>query len=265
MIVVMTRTIVIGVLAALALAPSALAAPPTLGTVTQAAGKVTAAWTLPAGGQVWTVEVSRSSGVDSDGYFDADDVVDNDVFVDSRTTWTSDEVLAAGTYYVHVSGWDRNCATCPIPEWSSVRTVTVPAGTGGTTATTTVTTPATTGTTPSSPATAPASTPGATDSVGTTAAQPAPTASAAPVAVTSGTVSGATARLKGAVATVSFRVCGSGDVQVRLVARRGTRLAATVVTVPLTSGGCLAYRLGVTVPKGTGAATLSVDGATLKL
>jgi hypothetical protein len=42
-------------------------------------------------------------------------------------------------------------------------------------------------------------------------------------------------------------------------------MLATVVTLPLTSGGCTVYRLGVTVPKGAGAATLAVDGAILKL
>jgi hypothetical protein len=263
MIVAMTRTIVIGLLGALALAPSALAAPPTLVTVTQAAGKATASWTLPAGGQVWTLELANAAAVDSDGYFVADNVIDTDVFVDGRTSWTSDEALVPGTYYVHVSGWDKNCAACPIPEWSGVRSVTVTAGSTGGTSSPAPT--ATTTTVPSSTTTESATNPASTGTTPSATAQPAPTASAAPVVSTSGAVSGATARLKGTVAQVGFRVCGSGDVEVKLVARRGLRVLATVVTLPLSAGGCTVYRLGVTVPKGAGAATLAVDGAILKL
>jgi hypothetical protein len=263
MIVVMVRTIVIGLLAAFALAPAALAAPPTLVAVGQTGGHATASWTLPNGGQVWTIEVSKTATVDSDGYFLVDDVVDNDVFVDSRTSWTSDVVLDPGSYYLHVSGSDRNCSTCQILEWSTIRTLTVPATTAGTP--TAGSTPATTapGSTPTSGTTAPAS--GATPATPEQQPATAPTASAAPVVSGSGSVSGATAKLKGSVAQVGFRVCGSGNVDVKVIAQRGTRLLATVVTLPLVPGTCLAYRLGVTVPKGTGAATVSVDGTVLKL
>ena len=53
------RPLLIAVVGALVLAfaPSALAAAPTLATVTQSGGKVSATWTLPSGGQAWTFEV----------------------------------------------------------------------------------------------------------------------------------------------------------------------------------------------------------------
>jgi hypothetical protein len=265
MIVGMARTILIGLLAALVLVPAAAAVPPTLGAVTQTGGKVTASWTLPAGGQVWTVEIANAAAVDSDGYFVAASVLDTDVFVDTRTTWTSDEALPAGAYYVHVSGWDKNCGACPVPEWSAVRSVTVTAGGAPTSAATTTTAPASTPATTPTAATAPTTAAAPPTATSTPAAtQAAPTASAAPVVSGSGTVSGASARLKGSVAQVAFRVCGDGSVDVKILARRGTQIRTTVVTLPL-AGACVAYRLGVTVPKGAGIATLAVDGATVKL
>jgi hypothetical protein len=267
MMVVMARTILIGLLAALALAPAALAAPPSLVTVAQTGGRATVTWTLPTAGQAWTMEIANAPAVDSDGYFVADNVVDTDVFIDSRTTWTSDEVLDPGTYYVHLSGWDKNCSTCPIPEWSTVKTLTVAASAGtpagGSTAPTT--TPTTTPTATAPTADPPASTTGTAPSSTSQPDAPAPTASVAPAVAGSGTVSAATAKLKGSVAQVAFRVCGSGNVEVKVLAQRGTRVLATVVTLPVASGGCLGYRLGVTVPKGTGAVTLSVAGTTVKL
>jgi hypothetical protein len=253
MIVVMVRTILLGLLAALALAPSALAAPPTLVTLTQSGGKTAATWTLPAGGQVWTIEVAKTSTVDPDGYFLADDVVDAQVFIDRRTSWTSDEVLAPGTYYVHLSGWDAQCGTCPIPEWSSVRTLTVPGSSSSGTA--------------SGPS-GPTSSGGGTSSSAPTSSAPgsssaspsasAPVASVAPVVSDGfGTVSAVTANQRGGLATIAFRVCGSGTVDVKVLAVRGTRSHAAVVTLPL-AGGCTGYSLRLGLPTGAGKASVSV-------
>jgi hypothetical protein len=252
MIVVMVRTILLGLLAALALAPSALAAPPTLVTVTQSGGKTSATWTLPAGAQVWTIEVAKATAVDSDGYFLADNVVDQEVFVDSSTSWTSDQRLDPGTYYVHVSGYDRNCATCPIPpEWSSVRTLTVPgAVSSGTSSGSTSPSGDTSTSSPTS-----SSTPASSSSSTPTSA---PVASVAPVVSDgSGTVAGVTAKLRDGLATIAFRVCGSGTVDVKVLASRGTRSHAAVVTLPL-AGGCTDYSLGLRLPAGVGKTSVSV-------
>ena len=72
------------------------------------------------------------------------------------------------------------------------------------------------------------------------------------------------ARVRAGVAFVSFRVCGSGSVDVSVRATRGARTSASLVSLALGDGDCLAYRLGLTVPKGAGAATVSVGtgGAT---
>jgi hypothetical protein len=250
----MVRTIVLGLLAALAFAPAALAAPPTLVTVTQVGGKTNATWTLPTGGQVWTVEVAKATTVDSDGYFLADNVVDTEVFVDQRTSWASEQVLDPGTYYVHLSGWDKNCANCAIPEWSAVRAFTVPAA-GSTSGSSSPSTGSSSGTTSSSSSSSPTS---SSSTPSSTSAAPAPTASVTPVASDGyATISSVTAKRKGSVAKVVFRVCGSGTVDVTVLAQRGTASHAAVVTLPLT-GGCTSYALGLTLPTGKAAASVSV-------
>ena len=241
----MVRAVLIAVLALLPFPPGASAAAPSLTTVTQSGGKVSAKWTLPPAGQVWTIEVSKTSAVDSDGYFLTTDVVDTEIFVDTRTSWTSDVVLPAGTYYVHVSGADPGCATCPVPEWSTVKTVVVggasssgsgsgstSSGSGGTTSSGPAT--GSTGSTGSNGSTGDAPSSGSTG--GTTDAPSTPVA--APAAAY-GTVSKATARLKGSLATIGFSVCGSGDVDVTVTVARGKATHVAVVTLPL--AGCTSY------------------------
>lgn len=269
----MRRTILAAAAAAVLLAPSALAAPPTITSVSAAGGTLTASWTLPAGGQVWTVEISKSTGVDSDGYFLVDDVVDTQVFIDGTTSWTSDQALAPGTYYVHASGWDTNCGSCPVPEWSAIKSFTVGSGASASAA------PAA----PSAPATVPApattTAPAAeTAPVATPAPAPAPAAAAVsvPLAVTlpvaapaaapvvesapQGSVAALTATLKGSVAVVAFRVCGSGTVAVPVSVARGGRSHDALVTLPVPGSGCTAYTLRLTAPAGTGETSVSVGG-----
>lgn len=256
----MARAVLVAVLAVLAFVPSASAAAPSLVTVTQSGGKVAATWTLPAGGQAWTIEVSKTSTVDSDGYFLADDVVDTQVFVDGTTSWTSDVALSSGTYYVHLSGADVRCTTCPVPEWSAVRTVTVGGGSssggsgssgssGGSTSSSGGSSPG--GSTGSSGGST-GSSGGSTSDSGSTPSGP----TSAPQTAAYGTVSRATARLKGNLATVSFSVCGSGSVDVTVVVARGKAQHVAVVTLPL--DGCTSYALRLSAPAGTGKPTVSV-------
>jgi hypothetical protein len=274
----MVRALLIALLGALVLAfaPSALAAAPTLQTVTQSGGKVSVTWTLPTGGQAWTLEVSKSSNVDSDGYFLIDDVVDTQVFVDGTTSWTSDLALPAGTYYVHLSGADVNCATCPIPQWSAVRTVTVGATStgGGSGSSSGGSSSSSSGGSSSSGSTGGSSSSGSSgDSSGSIPSQtpsetPQPSdsgSSSSPSTPTVGfgTVGTVTARLKAGVAAVSFRVCGSGPVDVAVAVTRGKASHTAVVTLPL--DGCTTYALRLSAPAGAGKASVSVGGVSKQL
>jgi hypothetical protein len=255
----MARVVLIAALALLALAPTASAAPPSLVSVTQSGGKIAASWTLPAGGQAWTIEVSKTSGVDSDGYFDSDDVVDTQIFVDGTTSWTSDVVLPAGTYYVHLSGADVRCTTCPVPEWSTVRSVTVgggassggSGGSGGSTGSSSGS-----GTSAGSGTSSGSSDTGSNAGSGSTGGTSSGPATSTPQTAAYGTVSRATARLKGNLATISFSVCGSGTVDVTVVVARGKAQHVSVVTLPL--DGCTSYALRLSAPAGSGKPTVSV-------
>jgi hypothetical protein len=68
-----------------------------------------------------------------------------------------------------------------------------------------------------------------------------------------------TAKLRDGLATIAFRVCGSGTVDVKVLAVRGTHIHAAVVRLPL-DGGCTGYSLGLDLPAGAGKASVSVDG-----
>jgi hypothetical protein len=249
----MVRALVVAALAALALAQGASAAAPTLVSVTQSGGRVSARWTLPPGGATWTVEVAKAPAVDEDGYFLADNVVDAQVFFSdtSVTSWTSDETLPAGTYYVHLSGADQQCATCPVPEWSAVKSVTVGGSTGSGSAVPTA--PGSTGATGGS--TEPAPTTPTTPSSGPSDDGDAATPTATPTTAF-GTVSKAKGTLKGTLELVSFSVCGSGDVDVTVTVARGKATHVAVVTLPLS--GCTSYSLRLSVPPGTAKPTVSV-------
>ena len=114
--------------AALAIAPQAVAAPPTLLTVGHVNRHPTATWSLPPGVESRVVEVATSPAAASDGYFFFENVVAFDVPEPSQTSWVYGFQLDPGTYYVHVAGYDPACAyePCPGREWSNMMTLVIP-------------------------------------------------------------------------------------------------------------------------------------------
>ncbi|HSP72437.1 MAG TPA: hypothetical protein VLN26_08710, partial [Gaiellaceae bacterium] len=204
-------------LAALVLAGTASAAPPALLTVGQSGGHAVASWSLPSGYQTWTVEVATSSALDTDGGFLSANVVDINVFMDGSTSWTGSVDLDPGTYYVHVSG---ACTTCGIPEWSGVRSFSVPVATPTPMPSPTPTpTPAPTPTPTPTPTPAPAPTP-----------TPTPTPTSTPMPKPGKQAPNAAPRVaavdlsrSGASARVTLRACddAAGRLVVRVTARRG--------------------------------------------
>ncbi len=117
-----------GLLLALAAAPDALAAPPTLLTAGQANGHATATWSLPAGVLARQVELSLVSSTTAGGGFRF--VEDSDVLADAQTSWTESTAIEPGTYYLHVSGHDTSCGLCATLEWSATLQLTISAGSG---------------------------------------------------------------------------------------------------------------------------------------
>jgi hypothetical protein len=106
----------------LAVAAPAQAAPPALLSVGQSAGRITATFQVPPGGQSNTVEVSRRPDVGPDGSFV--DVLHDESLLDD-SSWTSEIRFDPGVYYVHVSSSDFLCDDCPPREWSAVLPVEV--------------------------------------------------------------------------------------------------------------------------------------------
>jgi hypothetical protein len=128
---------VLGTLALLLPASSASAAPPTLLTVdyTASTTELQVTWSLPPGVESAVIEANANPSLDSDGYFlygpnngvygypaIVFDVPDS---TDTRWDHLIDE-QPPGTYYVHVAGFDSTCDTCPVREWTSLGTFTVP-------------------------------------------------------------------------------------------------------------------------------------------
>jgi hypothetical protein len=70
------------------------------------------------------VEISRSPRLAADGSFAA--FVDTEPVGGTETAWRSEDTFAPGTYYVHVSGNDIGCTSCPATEWSNVLQVVIP-------------------------------------------------------------------------------------------------------------------------------------------
>jgi hypothetical protein len=64
------------------------------------------------------------------------------------------------------------------------------------------------------------------------------------------------ARLRGGLALVVFRACGSGTVSVNVAVARGKGSHLAEVTLPVS--GCTTYSLGLSVPAGAGRATVSL-------
>jgi hypothetical protein len=99
----------------------AAAAPPSLLTVGHTRGHPSATWTLPPGVEAQVLEIATEPTLASDGYFFAESRVVFDLLEPGQTSFLSDTALRAGTYYVHVSGFDRTCFyadQCPVREWS---------------------------------------------------------------------------------------------------------------------------------------------------
>jgi hypothetical protein len=108
-----------GLLCALACAPQALAAAPTIVSAASVNGLATATWTLPADVEPLVIEVSLSQETNLDGSFAS--VESGSFLFGTQTTWTDSFSLEAGeTYYVHVGATDMTCQTCPLVEYSNV-------------------------------------------------------------------------------------------------------------------------------------------------
>jgi hypothetical protein len=122
------------VAASLALVPAAAAGPPTLLTVTQANGVISATWSLPPdGAESSEVEIATDPAVDADGHFRWETAVVYDALDDpAQTSYTWPLApLPAGTYYVHVSSLtpDPSCpADAPVCllAFSNILAVTIP-------------------------------------------------------------------------------------------------------------------------------------------
>jgi hypothetical protein len=106
----------------LVLAPPARAEPPTLLSVGQSTGRITATFRVPAGGLADRVEVSTRPDVGPDGSF-VEVFHEEELLDDAR--WRSEIRFRPGTYHVHVSSSDFRCDTCPSREWSAVLSVEV--------------------------------------------------------------------------------------------------------------------------------------------
>lgn len=106
---------------------NAVAAPPTL----QSVGVVplrhlAATFTLPPGGELRSIEIATSPAVASDGAFLIENVVFEDFLPVNTSPYVSSSQAPPGFFYVHISSYDTNCFTCPLYEWSSILTVTIP-------------------------------------------------------------------------------------------------------------------------------------------
>jgi hypothetical protein len=248
---VMRRLLVV-LASSLALAPAAHAAPPVVGSVGLTDTRATVTWTLPNGGQDWTVEIASAAAVGPDGGFLTANIVDLETFLPGTTvtTWTSSVPLDAGTYYVHVAASDISCSTCASYEWSAVKTLVVAGTTSAGSSPPAATTPAVT----LPPV---ATTPTVTAAATTTVTQPSANARASVTRIT-------TARAAG-VETVTVRACGPGSAKLRVVQTltRGGKAAATATSIYtiVTPDGCGTYRLSWRIPAklaGTGAYAVAV-------
>jgi hypothetical protein len=116
----------VAVLAALIVAPLAHALnPPTLISAGHVKRHPAARWTLPPNVEAWSVQVATRPDRGSDGQFFSENVVVFDLVRATDTEWLDADRLKAGTYYVHVRGYDNTCLTPPYEGecglvWSNV-------------------------------------------------------------------------------------------------------------------------------------------------
>jgi len=121
----------------LAVTPAAQAAPPVLQSVSfdNATKVLSVNWSLPPGVETAVLEANTKSALDSQGYFlygPNDGYYGPNIIFElpdsASTSWLhSYPDLPPGLYYVHVGGYDSTCVSCPIREWTSLGTFTVPA------------------------------------------------------------------------------------------------------------------------------------------
>jgi hypothetical protein len=125
--------VIVVVIGSLALPSAAQAAPPTLLSVGQNNGRITATWTIPKGMAMDYVEAGTSAAVTPQGDFPLANTAVAESLGDFQTTYESTHQIGAGTYFVHASAFDTTkCKTGEEPdcvdEWSNMLTVTVPPG-----------------------------------------------------------------------------------------------------------------------------------------
>ncbi len=108
----------------------ASATSPVLAQVSEINGNVTATWTKPLGVESTFIEVSRDATLNKQGGFNccSGPFFENAILDAAATSWTGTRALEEpGTYYVHVSGLDRDCffaGNCPVREWSEIKNFT---------------------------------------------------------------------------------------------------------------------------------------------
>jgi hypothetical protein len=125
--------VVLVVLGSLVLPGAAQATTPTLTSVGQSDGRITATWTIPPGMAMDYIEAGISTVVTPHGDFPLANTAVAESLGDFQTTYTSTHQIAPGTYFVHASAFDtKKCKTGDEPdcvdEWSNMLTVTVPPG-----------------------------------------------------------------------------------------------------------------------------------------
>jgi hypothetical protein len=122
--------LIAGVVAALAFASPAFAAPPVLTSVSHVDRHPAATWTLPSGVTSQVAEVATSPATSTDGYFFSENVKAFDVLQETQTNWVYNYQLDPGLYYVHIGGLDEPCffaGLCPVREFSQTLTLEIPA------------------------------------------------------------------------------------------------------------------------------------------
>jgi hypothetical protein len=106
---------------------AAMAAPPTILSVSQTAQHPIVTWSNPVGATSYSViEIASASSVGSDGAFFTENSVAFGMTSVMATTWTDTSQIAPGTYYVHVAGNDTLCDACPYREYSPIVTLVIP-------------------------------------------------------------------------------------------------------------------------------------------
>ncbi len=113
--------------AALGVSSPAGAAAPTITTAENEYGKASVAWTLPAGHQSATLELSKTGVTTANGAF-KNPYLSRTLRV-NQTSWTSDRQLPPARYFVHVSAVEGP-ELCPLDvcpeEWSETVELVIP-------------------------------------------------------------------------------------------------------------------------------------------